>query len=149
MAWSSELSVTIMWCDLTPCDFLIWGYVKLKVYASYARTIEVLKTNISNVIREIPFQMCENVMLNWTYWFGYCQKNLADIILKSQFKLIGFPNWLKIFNSLRKNLMCFALKLQLIVEIYLLYTVRLIELWIIDFSSLFNYNWEEVLLLFV
>lgn len=74
-------------CDLTPCDFFLWGYVKSKVYANNPRTIEDLKTNIRNVIREIPVQMCENVMLNWTIRMRYCQQSrgghLTDIIFKT------------------------------------------------------------------
>lgn len=74
-------------CDLTPCDFFLWGYVKSKVYANHPITIADLKTNIRTVIREIPAAMCENVMVNWTERMRYCQQSrgahLNDIIFKT------------------------------------------------------------------
>ena len=52
-------------CDLTPCDFFLWGNVKSQVYADNPTTIEQLKTIIERVIREITPNLCERVMENW------------------------------------------------------------------------------------
>ena len=51
-------------CDLTALDFLLWGYVKDKVYADAPQSIKELKEKIHAVIDEIEPQMCENVMEN-------------------------------------------------------------------------------------
>ena len=40
-------------CDLTPLDFLLWGYTKDRVYAD--------KTNIRQVMAGIPPNMCQKV----------------------------------------------------------------------------------------
>ncbi|KOC64644.1 hypothetical protein WH47_12108 [Habropoda laboriosa] len=49
-------------CDLTPLDFLLWGFLKSKVYANNPKTIDELKNNITAAIDETEFQLCENVM---------------------------------------------------------------------------------------
>lgn len=48
-----------------PLDFLLWGYVKGKIYANNPKTIPELKNNISGVIDEIGTKLCENVMQNF------------------------------------------------------------------------------------
>jgi len=40
-------------CDLTPCDFFLWGFVKYRVYANKPQTIPELKVEIRRVIGEI------------------------------------------------------------------------------------------------
>ena len=42
-----------------------WGYVKDKVYADAAQSIQELEEKIRDVIDEIEPQMCENVMENY------------------------------------------------------------------------------------
>ena len=44
-------------CDLTPLNFLLCGYLWSKVYINRPRTLEDLKTNISQEIRNIPPEM--------------------------------------------------------------------------------------------
>jgi hypothetical protein len=39
-------------CDLTPCDFFLWGFVKFCVYANKPQTIPELKVEIQGVIGE-------------------------------------------------------------------------------------------------
>jgi hypothetical protein len=39
-------------CDLTPCDFFLWGFVKSRVYANKPQTIPELKVEIRRVIGE-------------------------------------------------------------------------------------------------
>lgn len=46
---------------------LLWSKVKSKIYANNQRTIDNLKTNIRNVIFEIWIQMCENVMISFSF----------------------------------------------------------------------------------
>lgn len=52
-------------CDLTPCDFFLWGFVKSQVYANKPQTIPELKAEIQRVIGEIEPQLCENVIENF------------------------------------------------------------------------------------
>jgi hypothetical protein len=49
-------------CDLTPCDFFLWGFVKSRVYANKPQTIPELKVEIRRVIGEIEPQLCRNVI---------------------------------------------------------------------------------------
>lgn len=62
-------------CDLTPCDFFLWGFVKSKVYATKIRTITELKAEIRRVIDEIELQSCENVIKNFVKRVQECQKS--------------------------------------------------------------------------
>lgn len=71
-------------CDLTPCDFFLWGYVKSQVYADNPTTIEQLKINIERAIGEIQPNLCEKVMENWTNRMRYVRRSrgahLNDVI---------------------------------------------------------------------
>ena len=60
-------------CDLTPLDFLLWAYVKDKVYADASQSIQEFKENIRNVIDEIEPQMCANVMKNFIRKAMFCK----------------------------------------------------------------------------
>ncbi|GFV76560.1 transposable element Tc3 transposase [Trichonephila clavipes] len=44
-------------CDLTPLDYLLWGYVKSLFYADKPQTLDHLEGNISHVIVDIRPQM--------------------------------------------------------------------------------------------
>jgi hypothetical protein len=57
-------------CDLTPCDFFLWGFVKSHIYASKPQTISELKAEIQHVIGEIEPQLCGNVCHQ-----EFCQKS--------------------------------------------------------------------------
>ncbi|KOC62997.1 hypothetical protein WH47_02446, partial [Habropoda laboriosa] len=50
--------------DLTAPDFLLWGYLKDKVYLNKPRTIEQLKENIRAEIRELMPDTLTKVMAN-------------------------------------------------------------------------------------
>ena len=50
--------------DLSPCDFFLWGSLKGQVYQNKPRTLEELKTNISNAISAIPEQQLQRVSEN-------------------------------------------------------------------------------------
>ncbi|GFU76049.1 transposable element Tc3 transposase [Trichonephila clavipes] len=46
-------------CDLTPLDYLLWGYVKSLVYVDKPQTLDHLEDNIRRVIADIRSQMLE------------------------------------------------------------------------------------------
>ncbi|GFY17920.1 transposable element Tc3 transposase [Trichonephila clavipes] len=47
------------YCDLTPLDYFLWGYVKALVYADKPQTLDHLEGNIRRVIADIRPQMLE------------------------------------------------------------------------------------------
>jgi hypothetical protein len=47
--------------DLTPPDFFLWGHLKSQVYNYELRCEEDLKDAITECIRDIPKEMCQNV----------------------------------------------------------------------------------------
>ncbi|GFW32680.1 transposable element Tc3 transposase [Trichonephila clavipes] len=51
-------------CDLTPLEYLLWGYVKSLVYADKPQTLDYLEDNISRVIADIRPQVLEKVVEN-------------------------------------------------------------------------------------
>jgi hypothetical protein len=62
-------------CDLTPCDFFLWGFVKSHVYANKPQTIPELKVEIRRVIGEIEPQLCGNVIENFVKRTRVCQQS--------------------------------------------------------------------------
>ena len=50
--------------DLTPCDFFLWGHVKLQVYQHRLANLE-LKAAITHEINAIPQDMVERAMVNF------------------------------------------------------------------------------------
>ena len=54
-------------CDLTPLNCFLWGYVKSLVYVDNSETVEALEVNITRVIRGIPPEMLEKIVENWTH----------------------------------------------------------------------------------
>ncbi|GFX26109.1 putative DD41D transposase [Trichonephila clavipes] len=73
-------------CDLTPLDYLLWGYVKSLVYADKPQTLDYLEDNIRRVIADIQPQMLEKVIENWTSRFDYIRASrgspMPEIIFK-------------------------------------------------------------------
>lgn len=71
-------------CDLSPCDFFLWGHVKSRVYANNPRRIPELKAEIRRVIGEIEPQLCAQVIENFVKRARACQQNrgghLFDIV---------------------------------------------------------------------
>ncbi|GFU92067.1 uncharacterized protein TNCV_1658991 [Trichonephila clavipes] len=53
-------------CDLTPLEYILWGYAKSLVYADKPQTRDHLEDNIRRVIADIRPQMLEKVIENWT-----------------------------------------------------------------------------------
>jgi hypothetical protein len=62
-------------CDLTPCDFFLWGFVKSCVYANKPQTIPELKVEIRRVIGETEPQLCGNVIKNFIKRTRVCQQS--------------------------------------------------------------------------
>ena len=60
-------------CNLTPCDFFLWGFVKSKAYANKPCTILQLQTEIERVIGDIGPQMCEKVISNFEERINACR----------------------------------------------------------------------------
>jgi hypothetical protein len=50
--------------DLTPSDFLLWGYLKAPVYQHRPQTLEALKDAITQEVAAIPHEMTRRVMEN-------------------------------------------------------------------------------------
>ena len=50
-------------CDLTPCDFFLWGYTKSRVYQNKVRNVLELKQEIRRVLNELDGAMCDRVMV--------------------------------------------------------------------------------------
>lgn len=71
-------------CDLTPCDFFLWGFVKSRAYANKPETIPELKSEIQRVIGEIQPHLCEKVMENFMKRVMACHQSrgghLTDIL---------------------------------------------------------------------
>ncbi|GFW00845.1 hypothetical protein TNCV_1760831 [Trichonephila clavipes] len=55
-------------CDLTPLDYFLWGYVKSLVYKDKRQTLDHLEDNIRRVITDIRPQMLEKLIKrpDWT-----------------------------------------------------------------------------------
>jgi hypothetical protein len=74
-------------CDLTPCDFFLWGFVKSRVCANKPQTIPELKAEIRRVIGEIEPQLCGIVIENFGKRARVCQQShgghLSDIVFHS------------------------------------------------------------------
>ncbi|GFU79239.1 uncharacterized protein TNCV_2137621 [Trichonephila clavipes] len=73
-------------CDLTPLDYLLWGYVKSLVYADKPQTLDHLEDNIRRVIADIRPRMLEKVIENWTSRLDYIRgsrgSHMPEIIFK-------------------------------------------------------------------
>lgn len=62
-------------CDLTPCDFFLWGYVKSLVYANNPQNTRALKDEIRQVLGEIGMPVCESVINNFRKRVLACQQS--------------------------------------------------------------------------
>ena len=60
-------------CDLTPLDYYLWGAVKHKCYADKPKTINAVKDNIREAIKEIQLHTIDNVLKNRLYRLLYGQ----------------------------------------------------------------------------
>lgn len=71
-------------CDLTPLDFFLWDYIKSKAYVNNPQTIQELKDEIRRIIREIPPEMCTDVIEHFCRRIACCDRSrgghLLDIV---------------------------------------------------------------------
>lgn len=71
-------------CDLTPCDFFLWGLVESQAYVTKSRTISDLKKEIRCVIVNLAKENCEAVIVNFFDRFTASQQarggQMNDII---------------------------------------------------------------------
>ncbi len=58
--------------DLSPCNFFLWSYVKIKVFAHNPTSIEELKVKIMKVIHPIDVQIRRKVFQNPLKRVGAC-----------------------------------------------------------------------------
>ena len=73
--------------DLSPCDYFLWGYLKLIVYNDCPSTLTHLINNICRAVANIPIDKLERVDRSFRVRLTQCiEKNgrhLADIIFKT------------------------------------------------------------------
>ncbi|GFS88394.1 putative DD41D transposase [Trichonephila clavipes] len=74
-------------CDLRPLDYFLWGYVKSLVYADKPQTLGHLEDNIRLVYADIPPQMLEKVMENWTSRLDYIRASRGSPVPEIIFKM--------------------------------------------------------------
>jgi hypothetical protein len=58
--------------DLSPLDFFLWGYLKLKIYKSRSQTVDELKEKIINECQNISSEVLEKVMEETYHRFSHC-----------------------------------------------------------------------------
>ena len=72
--------------DLTPCDFLLWGHIKSRVYQHRLANLE-LKAAITHEINAIPQDMVEREMANFRERLQNCidigGRHLSGTIFKT------------------------------------------------------------------
>lgn len=61
--------------DLNPCDFYLWGTLKERVYRQRPRSIESLKTNITEEIFKIKAEECKRVIGSFEKRLKLVQEN--------------------------------------------------------------------------
>ncbi|GFS62727.1 uncharacterized protein TNCV_3201771 [Trichonephila clavipes] len=80
-------------CDLTPLDYFLWGYVKSLVYADKPQTLDHLEDNIRRVIADIRPQMLEKVIENWTSRLDYIRASRGSPMPEIIFKMDQDKSW--------------------------------------------------------
>ena len=73
-------------CDLTPLDYLLWGYVKAHVYTDKPASIDTLEENIEAFICEIPAEMLERVCQNRTKRMDHLRRSHSQQLHETIFK---------------------------------------------------------------
>ena len=72
--------------DLSPCNFLLWGYLREKVYRDQTKTKDDLKIAIDREIKNIPQEMTRNVIKSFRNRLSQCVANgdhhMNDVVLK-------------------------------------------------------------------
>ncbi|GFV90787.1 transposase [Trichonephila clavipes] len=81
------------YCDLTPLDYFLWGYLKTLVYADKPQTRDHLEDNIRRVIADIRPQMMEKVIENWTSRLDYIRVSRGSPMPEIIFKMNSYPGF--------------------------------------------------------
>jgi hypothetical protein len=73
--------------DLTPCDFILWGYLKAQVYRYRSRTLEGLEEAITQEAAGILPEMTRRIMEKDRERLNQCIENegrhLSEVVFKS------------------------------------------------------------------
>jgi len=73
--------------DFTPCDFILWGYLKAKVYEQRPVTLEPLKEAIRQEVAAITPEMAIKFMDNYQQRLYQCiniqGRHLSDVLFKT------------------------------------------------------------------
>jgi len=73
--------------DLTPCDFLLSGYLKAKVYEQRPVTLEALKEAIRQEVAVITSEMILKIMDNYRerlhHFINIQGRHLSDVLFKT------------------------------------------------------------------
>lgn len=81
-SWRCQLATKIVRFDTI--RLFLWGYAKDRVYADKPSTLEQLKTNIRQVMAEIPPNMCQKVVENYLKRITACNTSrgghLNDVV---------------------------------------------------------------------
>lgn len=81
---NSEVNWPPRSCDMTPLDYFLWGYLKIKVYVNAPQTIQDLKRNIQAEIEAIDQLLLQKVIENFDVRMLACKRSrgghLNDII---------------------------------------------------------------------
>ena len=64
--------------DLTPPDYFLWGYLKGTVYQNKPRTIDALKTNITEEIQTVTADVPARTFQNMACWVQSCLDSNGD-----------------------------------------------------------------------
>ena len=82
-----DISWPLRFSHLTPCDFFLWGYLKLWVYVTNPTNLQELKNNIYLEIAALSPETLMKVVKTTKKRFLFCQNNhgghLKDIIFKN------------------------------------------------------------------
>ncbi|GFV59344.1 DUF4817 domain-containing protein [Trichonephila clavipes] len=82
-------------CDLTPLDYVLWGYVKSLIYADKPQALDHFEDNFRRVIADIRPQMLDKVIENWTSRLDYIRASRDSPMPEIIFKIctdVGFVN---------------------------------------------------------
>jgi len=72
---------------ISACDFILWGYLKSKVYVRKPRTVDDLKVSIREEIATVPQEILVNVIQYFEERLRTCVRqegrHLSDIIFRN------------------------------------------------------------------
>jgi histone-lysine N-methyltransferase SETMAR len=66
--------------DLAPCDFFLFGYLKLQMEGKTFMNENSLKTEVERILREIPISLLYSVMQAWVHRLNQCIESAGDYL---------------------------------------------------------------------